>query len=164
MSPVFRTELVALLPRLRRFALGLTADPAEADDLVQAACERALTRHHQWQEGTRLDSWMYRITQNLWIDRIRGRPADAGLEPEALEQLPGPDWQQGFDDRLQLEQVLSAIGRLPEPQRAVLMLVCVEDLSYREAAEVLELPIGTVMSRLSRARTALHALLGASTP
>jgi RNA polymerase sigma-70 factor (ECF subfamily) len=65
MSPLFRTELLALLPRLRRFARGLTADPAEADDLVQAACEKAITRHAQWQEGTRLDSWMYKITQNL---------------------------------------------------------------------------------------------------
>ncbi len=160
MSPLFRTELLALLPRLRRFARGLTRDPAEADDLVQAACERALVRHAQWQEGTRLDSWMYKITQNLWIDRLRARPPLAELSAEALEALPGADWDQGLEQTLLLEQVLAAIQKLPTPMRAVLLLVCVEDLSYREAAEVLELPIGTVMSRLARARTALYALLG----
>ena len=160
MSPLFRQELLSTLPRLRRFALGLTADPAEADDLVQSASERALLRHAQWQEGSRMDRWMFRIMQNLWIDRLRARPPLADLDDEALAALPDASWSEGLEDRLHLHQVLAAIQQLPAPMRAVMMLVCVEDLSYREAAEVLELPIGTVMSRLSRARTALHRLLG----
>lgn len=162
MSPLFRTELLALLPRLRRFALGLTADAQAADDLLQSACERALQRHAQWQPGTRLDSWMFKIMQNLWIDTVRGRKPEAELSPELLETLPGADWQQGFEQGLMLEQVLAAIQKLPAPMRAVLMMVCVEDLSYREAAEALDVPIGTVMSRLARARGALHALLGSA--
>lgn len=160
MSDLFRTELIALLPRLRRFALGLTADAAEADDLVQAGCERALARRAQWQEGTRLDSWMYRIMQNLWIDQLRARKPAAVLEDGELEQLPGEDWQAGQEARMDLQQVLAAMQKLPPPMRAVLSLVCVEGLSYQEAAAALEVPIGTVMSRLARARGALHGLLG----
>lgn len=160
MSTLFRTELIALMPRLRRFALGLTADAHAADDLVQAACERALTRQAQWQDGTRLDSWMFKITQNLWIDSLRGAKPHDALSPELLETLPGADWQQGFEQGLLLEQVLAAIQQLPVAMRAVLLMCCVEDLSYREAAEALDVPIGTVMSRLARARIALHGLLG----
>ncbi|MES2684372.1 MAG: RNA polymerase sigma factor [Pseudomonadota bacterium] len=160
MSTPFRDQLITLLPRLKRFALGLTVDATEADDLVQAACERALARQAQWQPGTRLDSWLFKITQNLWIDRLRARGPVDDLEPELLAQLPAADWQQGFEQSLMLGQVLQAMQQLPAPMRAVLMLVCVEDLSYREAAATLDVPIGTVMSRLARARAALHAILG----
>lgn len=160
MADAFRSELITLLPRLRRFALGLTTNMSDADDLVQAACERALSRQQQWQAGTRLDSWMFKITQNLWIDRCRAAGPVDTMETEQLEQLPGADWQEGFEQHLLLDQVLGAIQKLPAPMRAVLVLVCVEDLSYREAAELLEVPIGTVMSRLARARTALHTILG----
>lgn len=160
MSDLFRTELIALLPRLRRFALGLTADSAEADDLVQAGCERALLKRSQWQEGTRLDSWMYRLMQNLWIDQLRARRPMADLDDGELEQLPGADWQAGLEARMTLEQVLAAMQKLPPAMRAVLSLVCVEGFSYQDAAAALEVPIGTVMSRLARARVALHAILG----
>jgi len=161
MSDLFRSEMLALLPRLRRFALGLTADAVEADDLVQAACERALARRSQWQEGTRLDSWMFKMTQNLWIDQLRARRPTDDLASEALEQLPGEDWQRGLEASMTLEQVMKAMRQLPPPMRAVLSLVCVEGLSYQEAAAALEVPMGTVMSRLARARAALHGLLGA---
>ena len=160
MRDLFHTELIALLPRLRRFALGLTAEPSEADDLVQAACERALTRCELWRPGTRLDSWMFRITQNIWIDRLRAKGPITELDTEQWEQLPGQDWQQGFEAKLQLQQVLTALQQLPPTMRTVLTLVCIDGMSYQDAASTLELPIGTVMSRLARARATLHSILG----
>ena len=160
MKDPFRTELIALLPRLRRFALGLTAHPDRADDLVQAGCERALARQHQWEPGTRLDSWMYRILQNLWIDQLRAHHETA-VEPEEIENVPDRDWDEGFEARLTLEQVVAAMGRLPPSMRAVLTLVCIDGQSYKEAAAALDVPIGTVMSRLARARLELHRVLHA---
>jgi RNA polymerase sigma-70 factor (ECF subfamily) len=148
-------DLVALLPRLRRFARGLAGSLDAADDLVQAACERALASRAQWQPGTRLDSWMYRIVQNLWIDQVRtsGRWRQAG--EEALASIPANDMARAVEARIELASVRSAIDTLPPEQRAVLMLVTVEGQSYRDAAGILEIPIGTVMSRLARARLAL---------
>ena len=159
MSDDFRAQMIALLPKLRRFALGLTADPHQADDLVQAGCERALARRHQWQAGTRLDSWMYRIMQNLWIDQLRARPEVAEMESDEIERLPDRDWNRGIEAKLTLEQVTRAMSVLPPAMRSVLTLVCIEGLSYKEAAETLEVPVGTVMSRLARARLELHRAL-----
>jgi RNA polymerase sigma-70 factor, ECF subfamily len=161
MTDSFRTQMIELLPRLRRFALGLTADPHAADDLVQAGCERALARQHQWQEGTRLDSWMYKIMQNLWIDQKRGR---AGMteadDDDALQHVADErDFNRAIEAKLTLEQVTRAMAALPAGMRSVLALVCIEGLSYKEAADVLEVPIGTVMSRLARARQELHKAL-----
>ena len=152
--------MIALLPRLRRFALGLTGRPDDADDLVQAACERALSRLHQWQPGTRLDSWMYRIVQTTFIDemrkrKVRGVPVDL----EAAGDVSGADGRSTVDARLTLASVRRAITQLPEEQRAVLLLVTVEGLSYRDAAESLGIPQGTLMSRLARARLRLHDLV-----
>lgn len=148
-------DLVALLPRLRRFARGLAGSLDAADDLVQAACERALANRQQWQPGTRLDSWMFRIVQNLWIDRLRadGRWRYAGAD--ALDSLPANDMASAVEARIELAAVRRAIDALPDDQRAVLMQVTVDGRSYREAAEILDIPIGTVMSRLARARLAL---------
>jgi RNA polymerase sigma-70 factor, ECF subfamily len=161
MTDAFRHELVLLVPRLRRFAYTLTGSRADADDLVQSACERALKNAGRFELGTRMDSWMYRIVQNLWIDNrrqhaVRGRtvePEDAGLSDGGLAARTP-------EDRMTLARVRTAVDTLPEAQRAVLALVAVEGLSYREAAETLDVPIGTVMSRLSRAREALHRELG----
>ena len=160
MKPEFATDLVRLVPRLRRFALGLCGDRADADDLVQAACERALANAGAFAEGSRMDSWMYRIVQNLWLDgrrraRVRGTavdPADAGLDDGGLGA-------RAAEDRMQLSRVFGEMERLPEGQRAVLVLVAVEGLSYREVAEVLDIPVGTVTSRLGRAREALSVSL-----
>lgn len=163
MSDSFRTELIALLPRLRRFALGLTASPHQADDLVQAGCERALSRRQQWQTGTRLDSWMYKIMQNLWIDQMRSKPEAVQADSEEIERVPDRDWNRGIEAKLALEQVTRAMGRLPPAMRSVLALVCIEGLSYQEASESLEVPIGTVMSRLARARLELHKILQGGT-
>jgi RNA polymerase sigma-70 factor (ECF subfamily) len=160
-DPIER-DLPDLLPRLRRFARGLAGSPDAADDLVQAACERALANRQQWQPGTRLDSWMFRIVQNLWIDRLRseGRWRMAGAD--ALESLPANDMAGAVEMRLELAAVRRAIEALPAEQRAVLMLVTVDGRSYREAAEILDTPIGTVMSRLARARLALTKQRGSA--
>lgn len=155
--------MIALLPRLRRFARGLTGSEVEADDLVQAACERAIQRIGQWQPGTRLDSWMFRIMQNLWIDAIRmGKLRGSHLsvvDPES-QQAQGLDGEQTTMNRLTLEAVRRGVQRLPPDQRSVLLLVCVEGQSYKETADALGIPVGTVMSRLSRARLALNRMVG----
>jgi len=160
-SASFGDRLVALLPRLRRFARGLTGTAAEADDLVQAACERALARAHQFQEGTRFDSWMFRIVQTIWIDQLRARDVrkEGGEVPE--ERLGSDAPVRRIEARLALSEVRQAIQLLPADQRTTLMLVTVDGLSYREAAEVVGVPVGTIMSRLARARIALQQHLAA---
>ena len=160
----FGDRLIALLPRLRRFARGLTGTAAEADDLVQGACERALSRRHQFQEGTRFDSWMFRIVQTIWIDQLRARGVRKE-DGEINEELYGSDAAvRHIEGRLALAEVRRAIERLPPDQRTTLMLVTVEGLSYREAAAVVGVPVGTIMSRLARARIALQQSLAAGNP
>ena len=151
-------QIVTLLPRLRRFARNLTRDPHDADDIVQIAVERALTRLDQWRSDARLDSWMFKILRNAWIDelRSRGRHAKVFVAAEAGENV-GTDSAARETDLLSVQ---SAMARLPEDQREAVSLVLVEGLSYREAAEVLEVPVGTLTSRLARGREALQALLG----
>jgi RNA polymerase sigma-70 factor (ECF subfamily) len=146
-------DLVALLPRLRRFAAGLTGSIQEGDDLVQASCLRALERYHQWEPGTRLDSWMFRIIRNIWLDR--GKSAWNRLvrsDTDSLAELPDHSLTRELEARNELASARSAIAALPEAQREVLLLVTVEGLTYEGAAEVLGIPLGTVMSRLARAR------------
>ncbi len=158
-----RERMIAFLPRLRRFSLVLTQDAAQADDLAQDTCVRALQSLHLWEPGTRLESWMYRIANNLWIDRVRSqrfRGVHASIDDiETGEEPPGVDGRDVTESRLELAQVMKAIGRLPEEQRAVLALVCINGASYKEAAETFAIPMGTVMSRLARARKALYAAL-----
>jgi RNA polymerase sigma-70 factor (ECF subfamily) len=152
--------MVELLPRLRRFAVALTGDLDQADDLVQEACMRALSRVEQWQPGTRLDSWMYRIAQNLWLDRMRAKKVRGEqVDVESAEALAGPDGRVVVESRLTLNAVSAAMAQLPDEQRLLIALVCIDGLSYKEAAEITETPIGTVMSRLARARRELHARL-----
>lgn len=149
----FKTELVSLLPRLRRFAVGLTGNVDKADELVQAGCLKALERSAQWQPGTSLASWMFRILQTTWIDERRTlERRNTVADTDAIERYSGDDDASRHAARDTLRDVEREIASLPEDQRAVLLLVCVEGLSYKEAAEVLGLPIGTVMSRLARAR------------
>lgn len=158
----FQRDLVDLVPKLRRFAYALTGSRADADDLVQAACERALKNRDRFQAGTRMDSWMYRIVQNLWIDdRRRARVRGHQMDPDVARLSDDGKAARAPQDRLMLEVVRDVMAALPEPQRAVIALVALEGLSYRETAEVLEVPLGTVMSRLSRAREALHRRIGA---
>jgi len=160
-----RAEMVALLPRLRRFARGLAGAPDQADDLVQAACERALRRIDQYQPGTRLDSWMFRIVQTIYLDDRRAakvRTGEGRIDASLVEEELAFDGGRGLEAHMTYEAVRAAIAKLPEEQRVVLTIVCVEGQSYKEAAAALEIPIGTVMSRLARARAALARMLGES--
>ena len=155
-------QLPDLLPRLRRFAIGLSGSRDAGDELLQAACERALSRRHQWTPGTRLDSWMYRIIQTLWISELRRRRSQGEtVEAEILDHIPAADGRRDTEMQLTLDEACSALARLPEDQRVILLLVCVEGYSYKEAAAALEMPIGTVMSRLARARLKLVDLIDA---
>jgi RNA polymerase sigma-70 factor (ECF subfamily) len=160
-SERFGDQLVAVLPRLRRFARGLTGSSVEADDLVQAACERALARRHQFQEGTRFDSWMFRIVQTIWIDHIRSREVRKTDGDIGEDRLGSDEPVRRVEARLTLAEVRRAVDRLTPDQRAALLLVTVEGLSYKEAAEVVDVPVGTIMSRLARARIALQLQLEA---
>ena len=150
-------QIVALLPRLRRFARYLVRNPHDADDVVQIAVERALQRLDQWRSDARLDSWLFKIVRNAWIDevRARGRRAKIFMPEEAGEQIGETSMEREID-RWSAE---TALGRLPEDQRLAVSLVLVEGLSYKDAAEVLEVPLGTLTSRLARGREALQAML-----
>jgi RNA polymerase sigma-70 factor (ECF subfamily) len=164
MASDVRQEMVALLPRLRRFAFARTGSREAADELVQAACERALSRLDQFTPGTRLDSWMFRIIETMWIDwkRYAGRRPEA--DAKVIELMP-------FDARIHeqveakanLAIVRAEVAKLPEEQRVVLALVAIDGQSYQQAAETLGVPIGTIMSRLSRARRRLVDALEAPT-
>jgi RNA polymerase sigma-70 factor (ECF subfamily) len=146
------------VPRLRRFARALSRNVHDADDLVQVAVERALLHLDQLRPGTRLDSWMFGIMKNAWIDETRSRRRrDAVHAPEELGEHVADGASDAHIQRLSLE---AAMERLPEEQRLAVALVLVEGLAYKEAAAVLEVPIGTVTSRLARGREALEALLG----
>lgn len=157
MTDDIRPLMVKFLPRLRKFSYALTGSADQGDDLVQETCMRALARADQWQPGTRLDSWMYRIAQNLWLDRMRAaKVRGTVVDVDSLVDLSGCDGRQVTENRLTLAEVQRGISRLSAEQQVLIALVCVDGLSYKEAAEVLELPLGTVMSRLSRARRNLH--------
>lgn len=151
-----RNRMIALVPRLRRFALSLTGNTADADDLVQDTVERALRNLHRWQEGTRLDSWMFRIAQNLWIDAVRARRVRAAVPLDERHGEP-VDGARNAEARLVFADTCRALASLPEEQRVVVALVLVDGMAYRDAAEILGVPIGTVTSRLARAREALTA-------
>jgi RNA polymerase sigma-70 factor (ECF subfamily) len=153
--------LASVLPRLRRFAIALTGSLTEAEDLVQQACERALARAGQLREATRLDAWMYGIMRHLWQDEMRARRVRRHEQIDAAEDIPGPDGRATAENRLELARVRACLLRMSAEHRTVLTLVCVDGLSYREAAAVLDIPTGTVMSRLSRARRELHEQLAA---
>ncbi|HSY96600.1 MAG TPA: sigma-70 family RNA polymerase sigma factor [Steroidobacteraceae bacterium] len=150
-------QIVALLPRLRRFARNLARNPHDADDVVQIALERALLKLDQWRRDARLDSWLFKIVRNAWIDelRSRGRRDRMFLAAEAGENVGDAT----LDREADLMSVQFAMAKLPEDQRTAVSLVLVEGLSYKEAADVLDIPIGTLTSRLARGREALQAML-----
>jgi len=151
-------QIIALLPRLRRFARNLTRDPHDADDILQIALERALTRLDQWQREARLDSWMFKIVRNAWIDEVRSRGRRAKIF--LAEEMGADVGVDTADKQATLMSVQAAMLRLPEQQREAVSLVLIEGLPYQEAADVLDVPIGTLTSRLARGREELQALLG----
>jgi RNA polymerase sigma factor (sigma-70 family) len=158
-----REELLAALPRLRRFARSLTGNRQDGDDLMQTTVERALQRG--WPEGVEALPWLFKVCKNLWIDELRARAVRVkAAQTRELDEEPAVSGEAVALGEIGLREVEQALESLPAEQRAVLALVAVEGLSYREAADVLETPIGTVMSRLARARAALAELLGERLP
>jgi RNA polymerase sigma-70 factor, ECF subfamily len=153
-AEVFREEIIALLPRLSAFALCLTGSSEQHDDLVQETCARTLAHEDQWRPGAHLDIWMLRIAHNLWFDRKRAK--GFWSEPIDLDYPVGSDARAVMGNRLILTDMLTALGQLSPEHRAVIALVCVDGLTYTKAAEILSLPVGTVMSRLARGRLALY--------
>lgn len=158
----FKTDLVQLLPRLRRFAVTLTRNRDDGDDLVQTTVERAILRRAQWQAGSRLDSWLYTMMRNLWVSELRSRRVrlggghvDASETDELTTPIAGPDHLYG-------NQMLAMVMSLSDGLSSTLLLVAVEGHSYTEAAEILDIPIGTVMSRMSRARQMIKEKLAAT--
>lgn len=155
----FRQQLLAAIPRVRRYARTLVFDPALADDLTQTTLERALSHWHQYDQRRDMVVWLLSIAHNAHLDQRRRDGRTTTLQPSELAQAidrrhPGGDGNLGL--RMDLTAALAALGA---DQRDALLLVSVEQLSYAEAAEVLQVPVGTVMSRVSRARVALRSLL-----
>jgi RNA polymerase sigma-70 factor (ECF subfamily) len=152
-----RHHIVELLPRLRRFARTIARNVHDADDLVQLAIVRALLKHEQWRPELKFDGWMFGIMRNAWIDEVRSRARrDRIFAPEEAGVTVGHD---SSDSQVRLLAVQRAVAELPEEQRLAVGLVLVEGLSYKEAAEVLDVPIGTLTSRLARGRETLQAIL-----
>lgn len=159
-EPQIEREIIALLPRLRRFALALTRSAAAADDLAQATVERAIVNLDKWQPGTRLDSWMYRIAHNLHRNDMRNnsvRGEKLGIIQHGSEELL--DGERAAVARLEFKTVSAAIAELPADQREALLLVAVEGHSYKEAAEITGATVAAVTSRIARAREVLRGLV-----
>ena len=153
-------RMVALLPRLRRFALGLTGSVDRADDLVQATCERAIRAIDRFEPGTRLDSWMFKIMQNLHRNAIRDRATEGNtFVSGASDTDQRVDGERALEAHLALSDTRQALAGIDAGQREVLLLIGVEGFSYEETATILDLPIGTVTSRLARARARLRSQL-----
>ena len=155
-------DLVLHLPRLRRYARALTGDRHQADDLVQDTLERALAKQSLWRRGSRLDSWLLAIMHNVFVNQIRSRQSQT---TEALDDLPFEPSERGTQhDALEVRDVHAALALLPYEQKSVLLLVTLDERSYEETARILDIPLGTVMSRLSRARDRLRAQLEGRPP
>ena len=153
--------VVAELPRLRRYARALTGDAARADDLVQDTLERALSRWTLWRAGSNLRAWLFAIMHNLFVNQIK---SGQRIEYYGGDAPPEPEARPTQSDALEVRDLAAALQRLPVEQREVMLLVGLEELSYEEAAKALGIPVGTVMSRLSRGRERLRALLAGTEP
>lgn len=150
-----RDGLAEISPRLWRYAMVLTGQRDVADDLAQNTCLRALEKADQFQPGTHLDRWMFRIAQRIWLNELRSQTVRRGGGLVAVEDAGLAAENTDAEANIFVRQVLSRMNKLPEAQRSTVMLVYVEGFAYREAAEVLDIPIGTVMSRLAAARATL---------
>jgi RNA polymerase sigma-70 factor, ECF subfamily len=146
------------IPRLRRYARALTHDAGRADDLVQNCLVRALTKQHLWQEGTDLRAWLFTILHNLHVNEVRRTARDNAAVP-AEELAAALPVDESATHSLQLRDLHRALGQLPEEQRQIILLAGLEGMPYEQIAQILEIPIGTVRSRLSRGREALRKLM-----
>jgi len=159
-----RQQMINLLPRLRRFAHGLAGTAADGDDLVQSTCERAIGNLDKWRPGTRLDSWMFRIAQNLHINAVRDRKNRERILTSAADAFTPSTTATGeAESRTTWVAVRRCLEALPAEQRSVVLLICVEGYSYTECAAILDVPVGTVTSRLARGRETLQARLSDDT-
>ena len=158
--PGFQDQIVAAIPRLRRFCAAITGTLADGDDLLQSTVERALKRRETYRPEQKLESWLFKIAQNLWIDLKR---ADARRGPmtdlSETTHISGEDGRTKMESRDTAKKIMRVITSLPEPQRLVVAYVLIDGQSYKEAASLLGVPVGTVMSRLSRARKTLAELI-----
>ncbi len=159
----FRQNLVALLPRLRRFAIALSASVDVAEDLLQTALEKAIRSARGYDGERRLDSWLFKIMQNAWLDMRKDIARRRYVDLDDMN-IPFEDARVGIEARDELRRTATAFQHLPEDQRAVLTLVVLEGFSYKDAAETLDIPIGTVMSRLARARAAIASVVRVDDP
>lgn len=159
-----RSQLTTLLPRLYRFAFSLACSKDGADDLVQASCERALAQARQWRRESRFDSWLYSIAYTIWKDQIRAQSVrqEAAWCAEPSTNESHKAWKP--ENHPAPMQLAEHIQRLPEQQRSLLLVVYVEGYTYREAARILHLPVGIVMSSLARARSSLAEQLTSDKP
>ena len=150
-------DFIQYIPRLRRYARALTGERARADDLVQDTLERALVKFELWRPGSDLRAWLFTLMHNVFINQLRTQRAtvSADLDDDAAQVAVRAT--QG--DRLELRDLQAALARLPEEQREVVLLVGLEQMTYEETAAALGIPVGTVMSRLSRGRERLRVLL-----
>jgi RNA polymerase sigma-70 factor (ECF subfamily) len=155
----FKTDMINLLPRLRRFALSLTRSGPDADDLLQDACTTALQKWEQYDPSQPMDRWMFRVVRNLWISEIRKRKVRQGEGQVPAEDAVELRIESNADDAMTAQQVRGKVADLDQELSQPLMLVCAEGYSYREASDLLGIPIGTVMSRIHRARKQLVSSL-----
>jgi len=155
----FTVRVNELIPRLRRYARALTGERSAADDLVQDTLERAWTKLHLWRSGSDLRAWLFTIMHNVHVNQVRSRAATPTLPLD--DDMPDAPVRDTQADMLEVRDIDAALRRLPVEQREVLLLVALEHLSYQETADTLGIPIGTVMSRLARARDRLRIMLGA---
>ena len=154
-----RRDLVSLLPKMRRFALTLARNAADADDLVQETCERAIAKSHLWNGEGRLESWIYAMTRNLWVDEVRKRKVRVGAGAVNAAEQNELTVDPAGEKSAYIHQINELIMSMPEGLSSVFVLVNIEGYSYKEAAGILGIPIGTVMSRLSAARLRLAAMV-----
>ena len=163
MSDQFSQDLIDFIPNLRRFAISLTRSRDLADDLVQVTAEKAFAARDRFDPGTRFDAWLFRIMRNSWIDMTRrAKTQGTQLDIDDIPEAAIVDGTQVVETNLMLKSAQQAMNALPADQREVMLLVCVEEMSYKEAADVIGVPTGTVMSRLSRARLAVAKKMGIS--
>lgn len=161
MDDPFTEEIIAFLPNLKRYAMSLSGRGDIADDLVQLTAERAIRNRASFDPDTKLQAWLLRILRNAWIDMTRRDKTRGTQTPiDDLPSLAGDDGSRVAEGRLMLQQTQQAMGHISADQRDVLVLVCIQEVTYQEAADILEIPIGTVMSRLARARKALVREMG----
>ena len=158
-TDAFREGLVQELSKLRRFALALCRPPLEPDDLVQATCDRALSRWTQFKPGSRMDSWLFRIMHSIWKNQLRRATTEREAVPLLSQEAHTIDGEKTALGKIALSEVLSAMKELPAEQAAAITLVNLNELSYREAAAVLDIPQGTLESRIARGRVALGRML-----